>query len=139
MQQAETVEELINDFKKAMLNKFSLVVVVNHFNLKITYTLKGVTEIVAAAANIPYEKLVSKHRGKQALSDARQIAMYFCYNYAQRNYTLIARFFAGKHHATIIYGVNTIRDRIQSKDDRVMPIINKVSEILNSRKNENIV
>ena len=79
--------------------------------------LPEILEHVAAYFSKTPSDLRSPSR-KKTTSLARQVAMYLARELTEMSYQRIGKYFGGKHHATVLYSVGRIRDRI--KKDQVL-------------------
>lgn len=60
---------------------------------------------------IKQKEIVSKSR-KQAIVQARQVAMFLCHKYTDTTYSQIGRIFGKRDHSTVLYACNQVSRRI---------------------------
>ena len=78
-------------------------------------TVKDIQLEVSRYFNLQFHELCSKNRSRY-ISKPRQIAMFLSKQLTDCSYPEIGKLFGGKDHATVIHGVNKIKDL--SENDR---------------------
>lgn len=74
-----------------------------------------VLESVVVVTGVSQKQLTQGSRGKQHIADARQILSYLLRENGELLTSIGA--FLGRHHATILHGINTCKDRIEFEPD----------------------
>ena len=75
-------------------------------------TIKKIQEVVCRYFNID-EALIHTLTRKHEIVQARQITMYLSKKYTDSSYAHIGKVVGNKDHATVLYGVNTVKDQIE--------------------------
>lgn len=128
----ETIQEWIDAFEAKMRERF------NNVYLRVSVSgIKGldveqVIFIVAQKSGIELRKIKGKYRGKQEVTDARSVAIYFCLKLFNINLRQLATHFANRNHATLIHSRRTILERLETKDYHITNLVNKVQDELNN-------
>ena len=92
-------------------------------------TNQRIIKEVSRYFSIPISTLVSSKRSAY-IAHARQLAMYLCREHTSDSLLAIGRAFGNRDHATVLYAVSKINDRI-SKDPE---IYKQVQELTNRVK-----
>lgn len=77
---------------------------------------------------VSQEDIESKRR-KRVIALARQTVMYLCKEYTDTPLKVIGQALGNRHHSTVIYGYNSIRDLIQS-DQKVAKDVKELTTML---------
>lgn len=77
---------------------------------------ESITAAVCKKYKVKQKEIVSKSR-KQAVAQARQVAMYLCHKYTQMTYLAIGREFGNRDHSTVLYACTKVAERISSDKD----------------------
>lgn len=94
-------------------------------------TIELITETVAKEFNLKVSDLKAKKR-TAAIVYPRQIAMYLARELTDFSLPEIGRFFGGKDHTTVIYGLDKIKERL-STDDKLRILVNRMITVLNDK------
>src|ERR1700677_2182785 len=65
--------------------------------------IDDIQDIVSAISNVPMDLLISSSRGRQRITDARMLSMFFCHAYELGTLTEIARRHGKADHCTVIH------------------------------------
>lgn len=74
-------------------------------------TTDDIIATVCRQYGIKQKEIVSKSR-KQAIVQARQIAMHLCHKYTEATYSQMGRIFGKRDHSTVLYACNQVSRRI---------------------------
>tara|TARA_B100000965_G_scaffold377606_1_gene371793 strand:+ start:131 stop:1543 length:1413 start_codon:yes stop_codon:yes gene_type:complete len=80
-------------------------------------SINDIQSQVSKHFNINFSDLCSKKRSR-SISRPRQVAMYLCKELTEFSYPEIGKYFGGKDHATVIHGVNKIKN-LSSTDKKI--------------------
>ncbi len=89
-------------------------------------TIPAIQRAVAEELEIKPEQLCAQTNAK-AITMPRQIAMYLCKSLTRASLPEIGRAFGGKHHTTVLYSVNKIR-QLRDRDQDLNRIIHKLTD-----------
>ena len=93
-------------------------------------SIKDIQLQVSKYFNLQFHELCSKNRSRY-ITKPRQIGMFLAKELTDTSYPDIGRLFGGKDHATVIHGVNRIKDLIKS-DSKLRQDLENIKIKLNS-------
>ena len=79
-------------------------------------TADDIIAVVARHYGVKVKEVLSKSR-KQAIAQARQLALYLCHKYTNLSYARLGRKFGGRDHSTVLYSCDLIAHRISSEKE----------------------
>ena len=128
----ETIQQWIHAFETKIRERFN-----NEYLRVFVSGLKGfdvehVISIVAQKSGIELWRIKCKTRGKQEVTDARSVAIYFCLKLFNINLRQLATHFGNRNHATLIHSRRTINERLETKDYHITNLVNKVQHELDN-------
>jgi chromosomal replication initiator protein len=94
-------------------------------------TIELITELVAKDFNLKVSDLKAKKR-TATIVYPRQIAMYLARELTDFSLPEIGRFFGGKDHTTVIYGLDKVKERM-NHDEKLRILINRLTTMLNEK------
>lgn len=124
-----SIYDWIRGFEKEMQVRFGQKIKVVVLAKDIPATMEAITKTVAEVSGISLEELLSKKRGKQKVSDARMVAMYFIKDYTDEYPGLIAKYFS-RDRTTCITSLKVIKNRLHTGDKFISGLMLRVSEKL---------
>lgn len=81
--------------------------------------------------NVKEAEITSKERGKQDVSDARMIAVYFIKKHTTLSQSRIGQLFGDRDHSTISYNVDVVNELINTTNKKFMPKFDKCQYAIN--------
>lgn len=94
-------------------------------------TIKAIQEVVEDYYKIKHDDLVGAKRSRD-ISYPRQIAIYLCREMLDIPFALVGESFGGRDHATIIYAVKSIEDRLE-KSREVQEEIELIQKLIREK------
>ncbi len=92
-------------------------------------SINDIQSQVSKHFNINFSDLCSKRRSR-SISRPRQVAMYLCKELTELSYPEIGKYFGGKDHATVIHGVNKIKNLSSTDKKTQRDIENLMSNLI---------
>lgn len=93
---------------------------------------KEIIEVVADHFAVSMAEITGGKR-KQAIVQARQVAMYLCRQLTNSSYPALGRLFGGKDHSTAMYGVKKIKTLQQDNQDMKLLVTRLTKQCLERR------
>lgn len=134
LKKRHSLKNLVQSFEQELKKRYSPFITIS-ITGENGLTIDFITRLVEQESGIPITELRNIRRGNQKTCDARQVAMYCSFKYAQKTYAQIGRFFY-KDHSTVIHGVRTIKNRINTSDQAVMPLLSAIIHHIKTAQNE---
>ncbi|HMR84959.1 MAG TPA: helix-turn-helix domain-containing protein [Niabella sp.] len=132
------VTELLSAFKWALQGHFKEKIDLVIIPVEAELSEELITQVVSDATGISVEQMIDRRRGKIDVSEARMLAMYFCYEFLPNaGYSSIGRHFGGRDHSTVSSNVQAIKDRLLFNDRRTVRLyflINTKLEAIKEKK-----
>lgn len=85
-----------------------------------------IIDIICNYFNMNKNELTSKNK-KKNLAEARQIAMYILFKYGNMTYNQIGMCLGGKHHSTVMHGIEKIETEIVKENNYIISAVNNIS------------
>lgn len=101
-------------------------------DIKHQITVDYIVEMVADHFGIKIKDLLSEKRTK-TIAYPRQICMYLCRNLTNSTSQEIATKLGGRHHSTVLHGVDAITKKLESKDEETMQIVDLLIKKIDPR------
>jgi chromosomal replication initiation ATPase DnaA len=124
-----TLQDWVQGFEKEMQHRFNPGIRIIAIEGDIELSMPLITNITSKCAGVAYQSLLNKVRGRLEISDARMVAIYFCKKMLQLKDNKIAMFF-NRDRTTIRNAYETIKDRLYTKDEKIVKLTDAVAASL---------
>lgn len=95
------------------------------------YTLdfERISKVVCSVTKLPLDQIVSQSRKKE-LTQSRQLIAYYAKKFTKLNYREIGEHLGDRDHTTIMSSIERVNDLIDSNDEDICDMVNKINRRL---------